>query len=281
MCPLGEGPLWHTEERALYWLDYMRGELYRYTPDSGKHDRIYRGPRVSGFTFQTDGSLLLLQDGARVVSWRDGEIRLLIDGFPGSEGMHFNDALADPTGRVLTGTVPDDVQRFDDGVGALIRIDTDRRVTRLASGIGISNGLGFSPNCDRLYYTDTASRRIYVFDYDVQTGSIENQRVFVETPPDAGGPDGLTVDEEGYVWSARWEGGALYRYSPDGREVQRIPFPARKITSVTFGGVDRGDLYVTSGGGEDREEEGEAAGALFRLASGTRGRREYLSRIGL
>lgn len=280
-CPLGEGPLWHPEERALYWLDYVRGHVYRFEPNSGNHELIYEGPRVSGFTFQADGSLLLLQDGARVATWQAGVTRLLIDGFPGSEGMHFNDAVADPAGRVFTGTVPDDLSRAHDGVGALVRIDTDARVTRLAEGIGISNGLGFSPACDRLYYTDTTSRRIYVFDYDATTGDLANQRVFVETPENDGVPDGMTVDSQGHVWSARWDGWALYRYGPDGREERRIAFPARKISSVTFGGPELADLYLTSAGGDDRKEEGEAAGALFRLASGTQGQPEYLSRIGL
>jgi D-xylonolactonase len=280
-CLLGEGPLWHSEEGALYWLDYLRGHLYRFDPSSGKHELIYQGPRVSGFTFQADGGLLLLLDGARVATWRDGVTRVLIDGLVGGEGMHFNDAVADPVGRVFTGTVPDDLSRLHEGVGTLVRIDTDARVTKLAEGIGISNGLGFSPACDRMYYTDTTARRIYVFDYDVISGNLANQRVFVETPPNAGVPDGLTVDREGCVWSARWDGWALYRYGPDGREDRRIPFPARKISSVSFGGPDLADLYVTSAGGDDRKEQGEAAGALFRLASGTQGMPEYRSRIGL
>lgn len=280
-CPLGEGPLWHPGEGMLYWLDYVRGQLYRFHPGTNRHEVVYEGPRVSGFTFQADGGLLLLQEGARVVTWRDGITRLMIDGLPGSEGMHFNDAIADPRGRVFTGTVPDDLSRSHDGLGCLVRIDPDSTITPLAEGIGISNGLGFSPHCDRLYYTDTTFRRIYVFDYDVTTGGLANQRTFVEIAQDDGVPDGLTVDLDGCVWSARWDGWALYRYAPDGREERCIRFPARKISSVTFGGADLSDLYVTSAGGDDRKGEGAAAGALFRLASGTRGRPEYLSRLGL
>jgi D-xylonolactonase len=278
---LGEGPLWHVADRALYWLDYMRGEIYRFEPDSGAHEVVYSGPRVSGFTLQADGGLLLLIEGARVAIWREGSVEILIDGFPGSEGMHFNDATTDPRGRVFTGTVADDPDRYEDRVGTLYRIDVDTRITPIIEGIGISNGIGFSPSCDRIYTTDTLSRRIHAFDYDVHTGELANPRVFVETPPHEGGPDGLTVDCEGYVWSARWEGSAIYRYAPDGREDLRIFFPAKKITSLTFGGPGLRDLYVTSGGGDDRKAEGTLAGALFRIDANIEGRPPYLSRIGL
>ena len=160
-------------------------------------------------------------------------------------------------------------------------IEPDARLTPLADGIGISNGLAFSPRVDRLYFADTLLRRIDVFDYDVRQGSVANRRPFVEMPPGEGVPDGMTVDREGYVWSARWDGSAVHRYAPDGREDLRIEFPARKLTSVMFGGPELSDLYVTSAGGDDREAEGPAAGALFRLATGTRGLPEYRSRIGL
>jgi len=118
----------------------------------------------------------------------------------------------------------------------LVRIDRDARVTPLVEGIGISNGLAFSPRADRLYFTDTLSCRIDVFDYDVDSGRLSNRRLFVDLSAGPGRPDGLAVDHEGHLWSARWDGSAVYRYAPDGREVGRIDFAAKKITSVTFGG---------------------------------------------
>ncbi|MBY0399785.1 SMP-30/gluconolactonase/LRE family protein [Myxococcota bacterium] len=278
---LGENPLWHATEQKLYWVDYLRGEVRRYDPATHRHETLYAGPRVSGFTLQADGSLLLLSEGARVVRFQDGRSTVLIDGFPGSEGMHFNDCIADPRGRVFTGTVPDDPDRYADGVGVLVRIDRDARVTKLVEGIGISNGLAFSPGADRLYFTDTLSCRIDVVDYDSDSGHLSNRRLFVDLSAGPGRPDGLAVDREGHVWSARWDGAAVHRYAPDGREVARIDFTAKKITSVAFGGPELADLYVTSAGGDDRAGEGAAAGALFRLAAGTRGCPEYLSRVGI
>ncbi|MBK7949051.1 MAG: SMP-30/gluconolactonase/LRE family protein [Deltaproteobacteria bacterium] len=278
---LGEGPLWHAGEQALYRVDYLRGELLRFDPATGRDETIYGGPKVSGFTLQADGALLLLAEGARVLRWKDGVATVLVDGFPGSAGMHFNDCVADPRGRVFTGTVPDDPDHYAAGVGRLVRIDRDAGVIPLVEGIGISNGLAFSPAADRLYFTDTLSCRIDVFDYEADAGTLSNRRLFVDLASGPGRPDGLAVDREGHVWSARWDGSAVYRYAPDGREVGRIEFAAKKITSVAFGGSALAELYVTSAGGDDRANEGAAAGALFRLASGTQGCPRAFSRIGI
>ncbi len=118
--------------------------------------------------------------------------------------------------------------------------------------------------------------------YDEASGAIANRRVFVETPPGEGVPDGMTVDAEGCVWSARWDGSALVRYTPDGREERRIAFPAKKVSSVTFGGDDLTDMYVTTAlAGGSAAQEGAGAGALFRLRLGIRGMPEFYSRVKL
>lgn len=132
-----------------------------------------------------------------------------------------------------------------------------------------------------MYYTDSVKREIYLFDYDREQGVIENQRVFVRTPEGEGIPDGMTVDEEGYVWSARWDGGCVVRHAPDGTEDMRIGLPAKKVSSVTFGGEDYRDMYVTTAGGQNKPEEGPGAGALFRIRLGIRGVPEFYSRIGM
>jgi D-xylonolactonase len=142
--------------------------------------------------------------------------------------------------------------------------------------------MGFTPDLRQLYYTDTATRDISLFDYDAETGAISGRRpfVYVEDAPGEGAPDGMTIDAEGCVWSARWGGGCLVRYAPDGTELQRIAFPARKVSSATFGGPDPTDLYVTTAGGHQKDVDGPGAGALFRVRPGVRGIREFRSRIG-
>ena len=104
--------------------------------------------------------------------------------------------------------------------------------------------MGFTSDVKSMYFTDSLAHEIYIFDYHIESGEIGNQRTFVQTPDDDGTvPDGMTVDAEDHVWSARWDGSALYRFAPDGTEVARIDFPAKKVSSVIFGGT-RPDRHV-------------------------------------
>jgi sugar lactone lactonase YvrE len=271
---IGEAPLWHAGEQRLYWLDIPTGSIYRYDPRDGRHEKIHSGEVIGGFTIQTDGSLLLFMARGTVRCWNRGRMTTVMEEIPEERETRFNDVIADPEGRVFCGTMGTERRK-----GCLYRLEKDRRVVRVLEGIGISNGLGFSPDRKRLYYTDSSKGEIYVFDYDSGSGAIANQRVLIRVPPSEGEPDGLTVDAEGYLWSARWNGGCLIRFSPEGQEVLRIKLPAKKVSSLTFGGPDYQDLYITTAGGDKRSEEGPGAGALFYLNPGIRGMAEFPSRI--
>ena len=275
-CETGEGPLWHPMERQVYWSDIPRGRIFRLNPFSRRHEQIYEGRIVGGYTIQSDGSLFLFMDRGSVAVWRDGKLEYLVNKMEGETDNRFNDVAADPAGRVFCGTMPTDTRS-----ATLYRMDTDGSVTTVLEGVGLSNGIGFSPDQKQMYYTDSLARKIYIFDYDIDSGDITNQRVFVETPDDGSIPDGMTVDAEGYVWGARWDGSSLYRYNPDGEQVVQIQFPAKKVSSVIFGGVDLTDMYVTTAGGGNKAEEGPGAGGLFRLNVGIQGKPEFLSRVGL
>ena len=275
-CETGEGPLWHPMERQVYWSDIPQGRIFRLNPFSRRHEQIYEGRIVGGYTIQSDGSLLLFMDRGSVAVWRDGKLEYLVNEMEGETDNRFNDVAADPAGRVFCGTMPTDTRS-----ATLYRMDTDGSITTVLEGVGLSNGIGFSPDQKQMYYTDSLARKIYIFDYDIDSGDITNQRVFVETPDDGSIPDGMTVDAEGYVWGARWDGSSLYRYNPDGEQVVQIQFPAKKVSSVIFGGVDLTDMYVTTAGGGNKAEEGPGAGGLFRLNVGIQGKPEFLSRVGL
>ena len=228
---------------------------------------------------QADGALLLFMSKGAVKIWRDGKFtRTVVEEIPDERATRFNDVIADPAGRVFCGTMPTKGR-----LGRLYRLDTDGTLTKLLEGIGCSNGMGYTPDRKRMYYTDTTPHNIYIFDYDQASGAMTNQRIWLHTPDDAaeGHPDGMTVDAEGCVWGARWDGGCLVRYSPDAKELLRIPFPARKVSSVVFGGPDYTDIYVTTAGGNQKETEGAGAGALFRLNLGIRGVPEFYSRVTL
>jgi D-xylonolactonase len=275
-CVTGEGPLWHPDEQRLYWADIPRGRLFRYHPATGRHEQCYEGEPVGGFTIQADGALLLFLTQGAIRTWRDDQMESIIDEIPEERGSRFNDVIADPAGRVFCGTMP-----TPDRLARLYRLDTDGSIHIVLEGIGLSNGMGFTPDRKLMYFTDTRKHKIYLFDYEVETGALTNRRVFAHVADGEGHPDGMTVDAEGYVWSARWDGWCLVRYAPDGTEDRRIRFPARKISSVTFGGPAYDDVYVTTAGGQNRDENGPGAGALYRIRLGISGRPEFRSRVGL
>jgi len=276
-CVTGEGPLWHPMEQRLYWCDIPNGRLFRYTPSTGAHEQCYQAAEaIGGFTIQANGALLLFMARGAIRIWRDGELTTVVDEIADERETRFNDVIADPVGRVFCGTMPTDSRP-----GRLYRLDVDGTLTRLLDDVGIANGLGFTLDRQQLYFTDSIKRRIDLFDYDQAGGAIDNRRTFVQVPDGEGLPDGMTVDAEGFVWSARWDGGCLVRYRPDGTEERRIAFPARRVSSVTFGGASYDEMYVTTAGGDEKAEQGAGAGALFRLQLGMCGLPEFLSRVGL
>ena len=274
-CALGEGPLWHAGEQRLYWTDITGGALWRWDPKTGAHDRVYEGPPVGGFTIQEDGSLLLFRERGSIVRWRDAVFETLYDVIPDERDTRFNDVSADPGGRVFCGTMATGERR-----GRLYRLELDGSLHVAIESVGISNGIGFTPDRRGMYYTDTADNAIYLFDYDQAAGEITNRRVFTSVPKEEGFPDGMTVDAEGGVWSARWDGNCAVRYAPDGTISDRVAFPAKKVSSVAFGGPDWRDLYVTTAGGDRRETEGDGAGAVFRIRPRVGGIAEFRSRVG-
>jgi sugar lactone lactonase YvrE len=273
---IGECPLWHPLERKVYWLDIQSGSIYRYDPEDESHERVYHGMIVGGFTIQADGALLLFMERGAVGIWRNGNLTFLIDEIPEERDTRFNDVIADPEGRVFCGTMP-----AKNHLGSLYRMDTNATLSRILEGIRISNGMAFTLNGKQIYYTDSGKGEIYLFDYDQKCGDISNRRLFLQIPKSEGEPDGMTVDAEGYVWSARWNGGCIIRYAPDGTEDFRVHFPAKKVSSLTFGGEECKDIYVTTAGGDNREEEGSGAGALFSLNLGIQGVPEFFSQVRL
>ena len=272
----GEGPLWHPMEQKLYWIDIPAGSLFRYDPATTTYEHVFQGDPLGGFTIQEDGALLLFMARGAVNIWRNGELTTVIDEIPEERETRFNDVIADPEGRVFCGTMPTPHRP-----GRLYRLDIDGSLTKLLDGIRISNGLGFTPDRTQMYHTDSEQGEISLFDYDRERGELQNRRVFYRVGEAGIQPDGLTVDAEGYVWSAHWDGSCLVRLTPEGKEDLWIPFPAKKVSSVTFGGKDYKDIYVTTAGGDRREEEGSGAGALFHLNLDIQGVPEFFSRVCL
>ena len=273
-CHNAECPVWDGDNHYLYWSDIPRGRLYRFERNGQTYKEIHRGTPIGGMCLQQDGALLLFRAHGRIERWHWGELEVIVDEIPAEVGSRFNDVVADPMGRVFCGTMA-----TQQHAGKLYRLDPDGHLEILLEDARIPNGMGFSIDETRFYFTDSAKRSITTFDYDRQSGELSNPRPFLTLPPGEGVPDGLVVDAEDHVWSARWDGSHLHRYSTEGQEVLKIPFPARKVSSLAFGGPQLDQIYATTAGGQDRANEGEGAGAVFRLDVGISGKPEFRSRI--
>jgi D-xylonolactonase len=284
----GECPIWDPATATLYWTDCVSQRFYRYRPETGTHEIVKRGLEINGFRLN-EGGAFVVTNNSGIWLWDGGDSVRLIADRVGSDKCQMNDCIADPEGRLLAGSW------FYDSNGAyplgkLMRIGTEGRVTVLDEGIHLANGLAFSLDYQTLYFTDSAARRIYAYDYDAQTGETRNRRVLVQLRGDEGLPDGLTVDGEGFLWSAQWYGSCVVRYDPDGRAERRLATPAKQTSCVTFGGPDLMDLYITSAARSEPmpvmpsgydPNSGFFGGPLYRVTTGVRGRPESKARISL
>ncbi len=274
----GEGPLWHEDAQKLYWVDIPAGKLFRYDPESDINELVYtHDAQIGGYTIQHDGSLVLFCSRGMILRLIGNQTEVIIPEIGKERSGRFNDVIADPEGRVFCGTMP-----TEDNLARLYRLDPDGTLFEVFSDIALSNGFGFSPDLSTFYHTDSNHRRVYRMRYDRGSGELSEREVLIETPDDGTVPDGMTVDAEGNIWSARWDGRALYKYSPDGELLGNVPFPVRKVSSVAFAGYAYDVAYVTTAGGGARSaEEGMLAGSLFRIDLKTTGRAPFRSRIGV
>ena len=278
-CEIGEGPIWNPANNHLYWTDIPAGRMFSLNTVTGKHHKFYDGRVVGGFTIQRDGNLLLFMEKGAVAILKQGELSYVITDIPAEKANRFNDVVSDPVGRVFCGTMPSNMDRLNEGLGRLYKLDTDGSMTLILDHIYNPNGMAFTPDHTQMYYTDSLMQKIYIFDYNIKNGTLSNQRVFVDTSGKDGVPDGLTVDSDGYVWSAQVMASSLIRYSPEGDEVQRALIPTRAVTSLTFAGKDCTDIYVTTAGGKNKTGNLSGAGALYQLNLGIEGIPEYQSNI--
>ncbi|WP_371483148.1 SMP-30/gluconolactonase/LRE family protein [Kitasatospora sp. NBC_00315] len=230
---LGEGPVWDVRTNSLRWVDIPAGTVHH---SDGSSRRL--PPPATAILPTADGWAAVLRDG---VVELDGPARAAV---PLGRAERCNDAKADPAGRIWVGTMaPEETL----GRGALLRLD-GTEATEVISGASIANGLGWSPDARLMYWIDTPTGRIDVFDYDLADGSVRGRRPFADVRGDSGGghPDGLAVDAEGALWVALWGGAALHRYLPDGRLDTVLPIAVACPTSCAFGGEDLRTLYITT-----------------------------------
>jgi sugar lactone lactonase YvrE len=260
---VGEGPVWDPRIGKVIWVDIPNCTLFITDPASGETTRRVLDsatgvvlPRASG------GYVAALQNGFYALP-HEGQPELIATVDAQNPVTRLNDGETDPQGRFWAGTMG---WQAEPNAGALYRLDPDGTVTRMLDEVTISNGLGWSPEGTTMYYVDTPTMRVDMFDFDPATGDIANRREFVTIRHGGGRPDGLTVDSEGAVWVATWPGYGVHRYLPDGTLDAVIPLPVSNVSSIELGGADMRDAWITSAWELLSEEEHAAqplSGSLF------------------
>lgn len=264
---LGEGPSWDIRRGVLYWVDIKRPAVFCFDPARGQ---IGHWPMVNavGCVAPTRDPERLVFAGSAGFGFLDlgtGETTRIVEPESDIPGNRFNDGKVDRAGRLWAGTIDDRCVRDS---GSLYRLDSDGRVSRMDSGFICSNGLGWSPDDKTMYFTDSMTRTIWTYDFDLERGTLGGRRVFAKLVEGDGVPDGLTVDSEGCVWSAIWDGWRLIRYTPEGAIDREVRMPVQRPSSCMFGGPDLKTLYITSACvelGWQALRGGPLAGALFTL----------------
>jgi sugar lactone lactonase YvrE len=268
---LGEGPVWVEREQALYWVDIKGYKVFRHTPASGALKTWDTPYRVCSLAPRESGSFIAgTEDGFSRVDLEADRFIPLVNPEPERMTNRFNDGVLDRAGRFWAGTMDNDEV---EATGALYRLDGDGSWVRVDDGYKVTNGPAFSPDGRLMYHNDSARQVTYLFDLD-ESGNAANRRVHIQFGEGDGYPDGMTVDSEGCLWIAFWDGWSVRRFSPQGELIDRIDVPVARPTSCVFGGPDLDRLFISSASiGLDDEARAEQphAGGLFVAEPGVRG----------
>jgi sugar lactone lactonase YvrE len=243
---VGESPVWSASEKLLYWVDITRGVIHRYDPKSGLDEKFKVPQPVSALAIRERGGLVLaLRDGFAFFDPLSGELEFITDPEENLPDNRFNDAKCDHQGRFWGGTMSN--TRWHEPSGSLYRLDPDLKVTKMRGEVVCSNGMGWSPDGRTMYHTESFRYAIYAFDFDPSRGDISNRRLFASVDHQSGAfPDGLTVDEYGFVWSVHNAVGKVVRYNPRGMMVSEVKVPVPRPCGCAFGGENYDKLYITT-----------------------------------
>ncbi len=255
-------------------MDIVAGDLYQSNVELTGFTKTHFNTQIGAFGFRKEGGLILATtDGFS--KWKPGQAtpEVFWNPLPDREDVRLNDGKVDPGGRFWAGSMD-----FTQSKGEFYCINPDSSHQVVLNKIGISNGLGWSPDRKTMYYTDSMKYTVYAFDYDLDTGAITHQRSFIELPNDGREivPDGLCVDAEGCIWSTHWNGWEVVRYDPQGTPILRVKVPAQRVTSCFFGGEKGDQLFITSACGELPQEalaKQPYAGDVFICQTDTQGQR--------
>jgi sugar lactone lactonase YvrE len=272
---IGECAIWNSALQRLHWIDIEGQRVFTYDPATGENRAYDVGQKVGTVVPRVRGGVMLaLLEGFATLDLDSGRVALLPrppEHDPAA--VRFNDGKCDPAGRFWAGTMA--LVKGPKPLGRLYRLDADGSMHVVLRDVGTSNGIVWSLDRRTLYFIDTPLRRIDAFDFNDATGAIANRRTAVTVPPDLGRPDGSTIDSEGMIWVAMYEGWGVTRWNPrTGELLQTIRLPVARVTSCAFGAPDLDTLYITSARAGLTDEQLAAqplAGCLFKVRPGVRG----------
>ena len=251
---VGEAPHWDDRTGTLLFVDLTGGAVFRYDQSGAQLASFPVGQEVGAVVPRRGGGLVLaVRDGIGVASDAGEGFEVTVPVERDIPGNRMNDAKCDPAGRLLAGTMAYDLSPH---AAALYQVEPDWSFGQVVRDVTQSNGIAWSPDGSRMYFIDSATQGIDVFDYDTGTGSAGNRRRLVTIDAARGIPDGMTTDDQGNLWVACFGGAAVRCFSPAGEQLDEVSLPVTQVTSCAFGGPGLADLYVTT--------------AAYRLSAGQR-----------
>jgi L-arabinonolactonase len=269
---LGEGVTWDAAAQRLCWVDIESSEFWTLDPVTHQTTTHKAPDRITCFAPRRGSGLIAAFANCFSLYDPANGAREDIAAFePNDPNTRLNDGRTDRQGRFVAGGFDEREGKF---VSSVVRLDPDKRVTKLIDGVACANSICFSPDGRTMYFADSPARTIWAFEYDVKTGSISNRRVLTRFEGQPGQPDGSCVDAEGYIWNAQWNGHRVVRFAPDGRVDRIIPVPALNPTCVAFGGAALDTLYITTASylmSPAQQADEPRAGALYATRPGVKG----------
>ncbi|HSC83629.1 MAG TPA: SMP-30/gluconolactonase/LRE family protein [Pseudomonas sp.] len=278
---VGESPVWNTDEQALYWADIPAARLHRWSAATAQVHSWQGEEMLACIARRADGQgwIAGMQSGIfQLQPQADGSLAstLLASVEHALPGMRFNDGRCDRQGRFWAGSMLLDMAA---GIpaGVLYRY-ADGQLHAYLDDLIVPNGLAFSPDGDTMYLSDSHPdvQAIWAFDYDIDSGTPSNRRLFVDMRQHLGRPDGAAVDAEGCYWICGNDAGLIHRFTPAGKLDRSLSVPVKKPAMCAFGGADLSTLFVTSIRPAGDLADQPLAGGVFALRPGVQGLPEPL-----
>ncbi len=272
-CNVGEGPFWDEVEQKLYFVDIVNKQIKIFSPTSKLVETVQFNQEIGAVFLDQKSNLIVAARDGIFAATRDGVLETLLAPIELEDtSIRTNDAKCDAYGRMWVGTMAFD---FTPGAAALFSFDS-KDLKKVVPDLTVSNGIGWSLDKKIMYFIDSPTKRVDIFDFDLESGELRNRRPFLLLGDLDAFPDGLTTDEDGGVWVALFGGGEVRRFDSQGTLTHIVEIPVKQVTSCCFGGGDMSDLYITTaqnGMDSDSLIREPLAGSLFRVKTSFKGRK--------